>query len=582
MVEGTAQGLTPTEGIAPDVVLAHAGPAAWVDAEGRVVAANSQGACLHGMMKEIGPREDDAGSAQAAVRHALRSGAPVVWTPPPGTAAAAEGLDLLLLPGADGHHVAVLGRDTALETALCGALADSRSRYKDFVALSSDFSWEAGPDGRLVFVSPGGALGREGRDLVGADPAELLDPAERLDASTVFRTRAPVRDVEIWARNRSGQPVCLLVSAMPLADPNGVWVGARGICRDITAQRDRERALARVRNRERVRAHVVRTFRDETDTETMLDLAADALARGVGAMACLILRHQSVARHPSARGAEPVAPHRLDELVVGGRFSAGAETMGLDGLPETIPGADGPWEGCVGPRFVMILGTSYRQVINGAVILWRRCERGPWTEDDRLLIQDVASQVGIANEQIAHYEAIIDMSRTDALTGVLNRRAFLEDLERRHRRLERTSRNGALLYVDLDNFKLVNDVHGHARGDQVLVTLADILRNNTRPTDVVARLGGDEFAIWLEDADSTIACRKAQEFLYGASALRALSADRERLLDISVGVAVHDPDRPEDLRTLMERADAAMYAAKQLGKGRWFLAGPDAVTERGS
>src|SRR5581483_9052415 len=89
----------------------------------------------------------------------------------------------------------------------------------------------------------------------------------------------------------------------------------------------------------------------------------------------------------------------------------------------------------------------------------------------------------------------------DALTGLLNRRGFLDGVQRELRRMQRAEERGALLSLDLDNFKQVNDSAGHAAGDRVLRATADVLRQRLRATDVVGRLGGDEFAALLLDVD---------------------------------------------------------------------------------
>ncbi len=540
-----------------ETLLAHAGPVVVMTVDGTVVQCNAEGERLCRLFSE-----GRASDVRLMARDCVKNDAPVTRTLSVHDQQTASTLDLTVIPSLDGSHTVILARNTSLEVTLRSALADSRTRYKDFVELSSDFTWETGTNGRFTFVSPGGVMGHEARALVGTDPVALLDPSEVRASGAIFLTRQRVRDVEIWARHRDGRLVCLLTSAMPVFDAAGAWIGARGICRDITDQRDRERALNRARNRERVRAHVVRTFRDELNLENMLNVAAEALARGLGATTCHILRRP------------PLSPEGTRGLVLGGHFGASSEPSRLSGILDTLDVGTPPWDARVGDQVILVAATSHRQMINGAVALWRKADRGPWSEDDRLLIQDVANQVGIANEQIARHETIIAMSRTDSLTGLLNRRAFFEDIERRHKRLERSERKATLLYVDMDNFKLVNDVHGHFRGDEALVLLGEILSTNTRPTDLVARLGGDEFALWLEDADDGVACRKAEELLAAGERLLPYSGDPHCPLTLSIGLAVFDPATPEDLQALTARADAAMYRAKQAGKGRPSLAPP--------
>ena len=147
----------------------------------------------------------------------------------------------------------------------------------------------------------------------------------------------------------------------------------------------------------------------------------------------------------------------------------------------------------------MTAATNYRQRINGAISIWKPAGDNPWDDDHLLLISDIANQLGIANEQISNHERILALSGTDSMTGLLNRRAFYEeDLPRRISRLQHSRETAALYFVDMDNFKRVNDVRGHQAGDDAILLLRDILMEMLRPGDVIARLGGDEFAMWLD------------------------------------------------------------------------------------
>ena len=158
----------------------------------------------------------------------------------------------------------------------------------------------------------------------------------------------------------------------------------------------------------------------------------------------------------------------------------------------------------------------------------------PYDEDDRILLSDLSAQVGIAIEQISNHEHILALSRTDALTGLYNRRAFIEELERRTQRLRHDGRGAALMYVDLDNFKMVNDLFGHKRGDEALFEVKRMLQAATRPSDLVARLGGDEFAVWMDGVDEDVATAKAKLLLENSSGLESFSSGIGRTLSMSI------------------------------------------------
>ncbi|GAB4136948.1 MAG: hypothetical protein Tsb0016_01730 [Sphingomonadales bacterium] len=174
-------------------------------------------------------------------------------------------------------------------------------------------------------------------------------------------------------------------------------------------------------------------------------------------------------------------------------------------------------------------------------------------------------------EALADAHAELDrLARSDALTGLANRRAFMESVATRLRHCARTGRSGALLYIDLDHFKSVNDSLGHAAGDAALIALGAGLKQQLRAADIAARLGGDEFAVWLEEADAEGALRMAARLVALAPALRRAVGDPECRLGLSVGAAVSHRD--ETLRGLLARADAALYRAKHGGRGRPALA----------
>jgi diguanylate cyclase (GGDEF)-like protein len=149
-------------------------------------------------------------------------------------------------------------------------------------------------------------------------------------------------------------------------------------------------------------------------------------------------------------------------------------------------------------------------------------------------------------------------------------------------RLERNRKTAALFYVDMDNFKAVNDVHGHQTGDDAIMALRDLLMEMSRPGDVIARLGGDEFAMWLDGINPQVSEERAGRLINVSQELRKFSGSPEKPLGISVGVAIYDPAANEPLEDLLARADAAMYTAKKAGKGGYRMATPAGMRSTGA
>ena len=467
--------------------------------------------------------------------------------------------NLTVLPLSHGGAL-VIGRETTLERNLRDALVDSRQRYKDFVECSSDFSWETDAQGRFVFISPRGALGYSARELNARDARDMLHDRHQDGATLPFHSSQPCESVSVWLRASNGEPVCLQTACLPLSDGEGRWTGARGVCRDVTEEWAREHALKQARHRERLVAGVVNSIREEADPENLLARTARATREALGAAFCAIYR---------------VADDR--KLVRGVAYGENIGQLLCEKLDERINSFDEETRAVELPLDdyrVLAAAARHRDGVNGAICAARPATGEPWSADDHALIEGVVGQLGIAIQQIATHEILTKLSRTDELTGLKNRRAFMDSLDRRHKHAMRTGRTAALLYADLDNFKLVNDVHGHQRGDEVLVLLAEMLERTTRVNDVTARFGGDEFAIWLDEISQPDAIAKAALMFKACAPLEAYSGDPDHPVRLSIGVAAFDPASGENLKSLIARADAAMYQAKQTGKGAYALAPP--------
>jgi diguanylate cyclase (GGDEF)-like protein len=225
----------------------------------------------------------------------------------------------------------------------------------------------------------------------------------------------------------------------------------------------------------------------------------------------------------------------------------------------------------------IVADALYRRNRKGRIVLWRDAEAPGWTPADRALLRKVADQLGVALAEFAEREMLERLSATDPLTGLMNRRAFSEQLHRRVARAasdKDASQGGALLYVDLDNFKQINDRAGHERADQALKAVAALLAGSARPTDLIARLGGDEFALWIEGADRAATETLAARLLGAMAEMQEFNVDPAKPFGMSIGGAVFVPISREDTDALIARADAAMYAGKRAGKGRLTLAAP--------
>ena len=189
-----------------------------------------------------------------------------------------------------------------------------------------------------------------------------------------------------------------------------------------------------------------------------------------------------------------------------------------------------------------------------------------WQNDALLTIGDM---IALVLDNLKLYRKVKRQSITDPLTGVYNRNYFIERLSEEIQRCKRKNRPISMIFVDVDEFKEVNDSHGHLVGDEVLRRLGEVFRENVRGYDFVCRYGGDEFVILLSEVEVEGARKvatKLRKIVHEAEFLTHDDPPKRFRLGISLGVSVLDKDLDE--KRLLSSADAALYAAKAGGGNR--------------
>lgn len=183
---------------------------------------------------------------------------------------------------------------------------------------------------------------------------------------------------------------------------------------------------------------------------------------------------------------------------------------------------------------------------------------------DRLAaeVERLRQALAEAERKIADLEVRADI---DPLLDILNRRGFERELARSLAYVLRYGTNAALMFIDLDGFKAVNDQHGHAAGDALLKAVAAGLRANVRASDVVARLGGDEFGVLMWNVDAARAAAKVEDLEAIIAAVRADHAGAVLSVGASAGAVALSPDA--NAAAIIDAADRAMYARKKARRG---------------
>ncbi|HYZ60927.1 MAG TPA: diguanylate cyclase [Acetobacteraceae bacterium] len=439
---------------------------------------------------------------------------------------------------------------------------ESRQRWRDFGAIAADIVFEVDQEGRLSFVAPEQALGWCAARLLGRRAADLFfSPAH--DTPDPFLLTTGMRHRRAWLRQADGHEICLAVSSAPLLDDRGNCIGARAIGTDVTAREQRELLAAAAVRRAEILDHILDRMRQEVLAPRIMSAMLEALLRALGGHGAAVLDlaespELSAVMHQAGHGLEPVLPELLALLrEYNGAPQAHTLQCGLQ---------------------VMTCHASTRFGHEAALAVWRPVGARCWDSDDRQLIASVTALVRIVLEHEAIQRELARQARTDPLTGLLNRRAFLDEARRRIDRLEREGLPGTLMFADLDRLKQLNDRLGHEAGDAALVLTSQILRRIVRPSDLVARLGGDEFALWLDGFDELTAAERAENLRLSFPREAAHFTEGEEFsLSMSIGIACRQPGGGEELDDVIQRADQAMYEVKRNGRGHWRVSHPERV-----
>ncbi len=294
-------------------------------------------------------------------------------------------------------------------------------------------------------------------------------------------------------------------------------------------------------------------------TQLLLSLAAEPVRPGG---ACLLLAQQDgsfVGRAVAARQPVEASAFRIS----GGSASISLAEFRRYVLRDRSSHSDSGVYGVPEHALYAVLPVLFCGELEGALLLWGH--------DSSVLTDQAiehAEALATLHGALLCRERLAKMSRTDELTGVHNYRALAEALGTKRKSTEPFS----VILVELDDFKQVNNVHGHRAGNRVLQEVSDILRKNARSDDYVTRLGGDEFAVLLHGQDKKGARLAAERFrnAIGSAAIALSTTQPAGKITVSIGIASYPEDgkSPEEV---LDRADDAVYHSKMRGKNRVTL-----------
>ncbi|MGE0004934.1 MAG: EAL domain-containing protein [Parvibaculaceae bacterium] len=452
-----------------------------------------------------------------------------------------------------------------------GNVIEERDLLRAIVDFLPDYLFVKDLAGRFLMANKALAVDlgmRAGEDLIGRSDLDFLRPetANQIiaDDRGIIRTGEPLIDLEEFLITRSGVHKWLSTTKLVLRNHAGEIVGILGLCRDIT---DRKRTdLLRIGEGRILEMIATDAALEEVLREIIFFI--EAQLEGITG-SILLLDEDMRLRH----GAAPNLPESYNKAIDGAAIGPGVGSCGTAAFRrETVIVTDIETDPLWANYRALVAPFGYRSCWSAPVIshqgdvlgtfaMYSREMREP-TAFELMLVDTAGRVAGIAIERRIAEKRIHHMAHHDALTGLPNRALLKDRLAQLLIYAERFGATLAVAFIDLDNFKLINDGLGHNVGDEVLQIVARRLAGSVTARDTVVRLGGDEFVIlFLDPPDAEIwfeglRAKMAEPIEISGHSLR---------VTCSAGLVAYPADG-RDVETLLTNADAAMYSAKESGR----------------
>jgi len=444
------------------------------------------------------------------------------------------------------------------------ALAESEAKFTAIADYSYDCELWISPEAELIWINP------RVHDMFGYAPEECFAlpnfPAPLISAPHVEAAGRQIsralrgnsgQDYEFRARRKDGSEFWAAADWRSINDARGGYLGIRISVRDITQRKEAEQRLeatvAELREAQAVQQDYLTRAQDEHARLSALLAAMDIGILFVAHDGRIVYSNPAFTRIWKLPPGLPLIG-RNPQQVLGD--SGPALARPLEQAPHLLR-APGPGD---------TAGVFELQFADGRLVT----QQGHAVEDiygrpvgQLWLFEDVSSERQTADQ-------LIYLAERDALTGLYNRHRFNEELGRMLADAQRNGSRLALLFLDLDDFKYINDTFGHQAGDAMLIRVAGEVAGQVRRNELFSRLGGDEFAVLVPDISDEMLRVLADRITRAIALVRFHFQGQSLRLTSSLGIAVY-PDHADNAEDLISRADTAMYQAKEAGKNAWRI-----------
>ena len=421
------------------------------------------------------------------------------------------------------------------------ALRISEARFRELFENVVAGVYQATPQGVLLSANPAlvRMLGYDSEPELkraGLTSKHYASPKDRERLIAVLEADGQLRDFEYAMRRRDGRVIAVVENSRVVHDSTGELLYYEGTITDITERKAAERALFEEKERAQVTLQSIGDAVITTDATGHVDYLNPVAEELTG----------WESRAARGRPIEDIVALRDDE---------------------TREPADNPVSRCLREGRVTGLAANSVLISHQGQEVAIQDSAAPILDRNGEVIGAVMVFHDVSKERRLHRKLSYYASH-DSLTGLINRREFEDRLSAAVKEAAQNPQlSFALLYMDLDQFKVVNDTCGHTAGDQLLRQLSELLQGRVRTTDVLARLGGDEFAVLLADCSMDEALQVAEDLREAIASYRFIWREGARGVGVSIGV-VPIGHEDESVASLLSAADVACYVAKDLGRNR--------------